>query len=85
MVPSLDCFEKRSLASVVIAGTLEGANIDFILSSSLIFFSFLVYLSLSVCFTFSVPLSHPVLAIMTAIHIEFLYALKVMRKRAGCK
>lgn len=71
---------------MVIAGTLEGVNIDFILSTSHLFFFSLS--GLFIAFRLSLSLSHSVLAIMTAIHIEFLDSLKVLRmrqRRAGCK
>lgn len=41
----------------------------------------LVYLSLSVSLALPFLLPQSVLAIMTAIHIEFLYSLKVMKMR----
>lgn len=61
---------------MVITDTLEGANIDFILpcSPSLSLFSFLsIYLSVSPVLLSS---SDTALAVMTAIHIEFLYSQK---------
>lgn len=71
-----------SLASVVIAGALEGENIDFILPTSHLL------LSPSIARVSAFLHLSPVLAIMTAIHIEFLYSTKVIKmrhRRAGCK
>lgn len=73
---------------MVIAGTLEAGNIDFSFSLpiSLSLFAFLVYLSPSVP---PAPVGSLSCCpeIMTAIHIGFLYSLKVTRAKhwkAGC-